>query len=304
MRARMDQALKQFYGRKREARRAEMEEFRAKWIVPQLSLGSLASKEDSSLSLNSARGSKTQRLPKIWGAHPTPGRALTDRGGGGRGPRHHLRRPEATKGVTEAEAGAAVHPETSQVTFASSIQHASVTSTNATGGARRRQIEMKYYTAKVAPTYVDFERLEDEGDLLTTVALSLDGITQHSRPHRVRDEHHEQDRESFVFQPRGSPTGTVLVVKLLGCAAPPLSPTAAPCAPSAREAATWQEGGEARPPGARGAARRPGPAAHAARAQLAARRGEQLHGDRHRAGEPHGRPCRWGAGLLCRPARS
>ena len=53
-----------------------------------------------------------------------------------------------------------MHPETSQVTFGSSIQHATVTSTNATGGARRRQIEMKYYTAKVAPTYVDFERLE------------------------------------------------------------------------------------------------------------------------------------------------
>jgi len=176
----MEQALKKFYGRKREQRQADMKEFSAKWIVPSLSLGSLTSKETSNLSLDDARGSKTQRLPKIWGAHPMPGRAMTDRSVG-RGPRHQFQKNNGSKGVSISDAGGAVHPELSQLTFNSSIHHASMTSTNATS---RQQAESRYYTLKVAPMHVDFVRMEDESDVLTAVAFSLDGITQQSKFHR------------------------------------------------------------------------------------------------------------------------
>ena len=175
----MEQALKKFYGRKREQRQADMKEFSAKWIVPSLSLGSLTSQETSNLSLDDARGSKTQRLPKIWGPHPMPGRAMTDRSVG-RGPRHQFQK-NGSKGVSMSDAGGAVHPENSQLTFNSSIQHASMTSTNA---ASRHAAESPYYTLKVAPTHVDFVRMEDESDVLTAVAFSLDGITQQSKFHR------------------------------------------------------------------------------------------------------------------------
>ncbi|KAJ1484431.1 hypothetical protein T484DRAFT_2509128 [Baffinella frigidus] len=194
----MEQALKKFYGRKREQRQADMKEFSAKWIVPSLSLGSLPSQETSNLSLDDARGSKTQRLPKIWGAHPMPGRAMTERNSVGRGPRHQFRRNDGTKGGSMSDAGGGVHPENSQLTFNSSIHHASMTSTNATS---RPQADSRYYTAKVAPMHVDFVRMEDEADVVTAVAFSLDGITQQSKFHRQSDAEHATSAEAFTFQP-------------------------------------------------------------------------------------------------------
>eukprot|EP00285_Hemiselmis_virescens_P000188 CAMPEP_0173408886 /NCGR_PEP_ID=MMETSP1356-20130122/70846_1 /TAXON_ID=77927 ORGANISM="Hemiselmis virescens, Strain PCC157" /NCGR_SAMPLE_ID=MMETSP1356 /ASSEMBLY_ACC=CAM_ASM_000847 /LENGTH=281 /DNA_ID=CAMNT_0014370257 /DNA_START=26 /DNA_END=867 /DNA_ORIENTATION=- len=78
----------------------------------------------------------------------------------------------------------------------------------------------QYYTLKIRPVSVTYSRGEDEDEPEPglQVALSIDGMTSVTKVVRKQDGEDTAmlHREHFIFQPEGSPVGTLMMIKLLG----------------------------------------------------------------------------------------
>eukprot|EP00286_Rhodomonas_abbreviata_P015934 CAMPEP_0181317542 /NCGR_PEP_ID=MMETSP1101-20121128/16525_1 /TAXON_ID=46948 /ORGANISM="Rhodomonas abbreviata, Strain Caron Lab Isolate" /LENGTH=552 /DNA_ID=CAMNT_0023424945 /DNA_START=533 /DNA_END=2192 /DNA_ORIENTATION=+ len=102
---------------------------------------------------------------------------------------------------------------TDETTILSPVREVMVTSINSDIP------ESKFYTLKLLVEEILFPKEEGEDDLQLQVSLSLDGTSCLTKV--IRKTHEERimvPDEPFLFQPRGSPVGSLLMVKLMAAA--------------------------------------------------------------------------------------
>lgn len=175
---------------------------------------------------------KSQRLPKIQrGGRHTEGSQTARDGWHGEGMGGAARDCFATRPPIEAQQsfGSTLNVKSSLGSVrAFATTPPRVSCVNATGelameipGSLSQPEGRQYYTLKVRPlsaVYVRGEEEEPEPDPALQVSVSIDGMTSVTKS--VRKEAMEDSvslpRESFIFQPEGSPVGTLMMIKLLG----------------------------------------------------------------------------------------
>jgi len=203
------------------------------------------SRQDSVMSIGGVTSiPKSQRLPQIQrgGRHKDGAQTARERSGGagtGAGGHH---RGAAGESMNVARDGFATRPPTDardgSLSVRSRRSHRSAggglglnpisrqPSVNPPGElampAQSSQFDgRQYYTLRVRPLTIVYVRGEDEEhepDPALQLSVSIDGMMSQTKTARkeIGSDEIQLPKESFIFQPEGSPVGTLMMIKLIG----------------------------------------------------------------------------------------